>query len=549
MRHIALCLLLFFATPVYAEGASYGVEAAKGQRLGSARIEADLGRLTLAITARGKTWRGPLVRGDQGWIHTGEGFDSVGALGVLEGRRNTPPVRVATYVLRHDGTGILDGEWETRRGRKTIGRGREVLRPVVGVGVLGPLRTSPLMSEVTRAVLKVSSKGTVPKALMLSYGSTVAETHFNHADTIFAEHARLIRGARCEVLLQTFSWRSGGPATQVIDALKALERSQARRGATRPIRVRIVVDDMPLWGGGGPRLRRALKAARLNPRYVDARAKAADHRLLGAMHTKSLVIDGRVALVGSANVGAFFTDASWLESAFRVEGEVVRGLRADFVHLWRTLTGKTLPRVSAPQPQVEDPIPVLIATRRTNGNPFSNDANDPHGRAVVTAIRKARTLIRLFTPNLNDDAVKHAIVYAIRKNHCTVQVILSRGFNETPEMLPTQGGRNIYTAELLYRRLRREGGAKAERRLDIRFYAVNGKTVNGDGGKASHAKYASFDGHLAIVGSGNLDTQSLNHSREVNLVVDSYRHVAVWDNALFVPNFVRGTPVRLGPSQ
>ena len=110
------------------------------------------------------------------------------------------------------------------------------------------------MSAVTRSALKASSKGTVPKALMLSHGSTVAETVFKHADTIFAEHARLIREARCEVLLQTFSWRSGGPATQIIEALKALQGRQVRRGATHPIRVRIVVDDMPLWGGGGPRL-------------------------------------------------------------------------------------------------------------------------------------------------------------------------------------------------------------------------------------------------------------------------------------------------------
>ena len=49
-----------------------------------------------------------------------------------------------------------------------------------------------------------------------------------------------------------------------------------------------------------------------------------------------------------------------------------------------------------------------------------------------------------------------------------------------------------------------------------------------------------------MVGSANLDTQTLNHSREVNVVVDGSAIVQAWDARLFAPTFARSVPVRRG---
>ena len=60
---------------------------------------------------------------------------------------------------------------------------------------------------------------------------------------------------------------------------------------------------------------------------------------------------------------------------------------------------------------------------------------------------------------------------------------------------------------------------------------------------ASHAKYTSVDDEIAIVGTANMDTQSWNKSREVNVVVDDAPTVAAWDAALFEADFERAVPV------
>ena len=40
-------------------------------------------------------------------------------------------------------------------------------------------------------------------------------------------------------------------------------------------------------------------------------------------------------------------------------------------------------------------------------------------------------------------------------------------------------------------------------------------------GGPSHVKYLSADNKIAIVGSGNMDSQSWNHSHEFNVLVDN----------------------------
>lgn len=47
-----------------------------------------------------------------------------------------------------------------------------------------------------------------------------------------------------------------------------------------------------------------------------------------------------------------------------------------------------------------------------------------------------------------------------------------------------------------------------------------------------HVKYAQFDDQVAIIGSGNQDTQSWYHSQEINVMVDSREIVKEWNDGL-----------------
>ena len=218
-------------------------------------------------------------------------------------------------------------------------------------------------------------------------------------------------------------------------------------------------------------------------------------------------------------------------------------VREEFRHLWAKATGERLPDLeveATPGRSV-----VLVATRVANGNPFANRMDNPHGQSYLAAIRNAERVVRIHTPNLNDDAIKRAITYAVAKRKVTVQIVVSKRFNELSESLPGWGGPNGQNVKDLFRRARKAGGSEAVRRLDLRWYSGPEGLIEGNGPQASHAKYASFDDQVAIVGSGNMDTQSQNHSRELNLVVDDAAGVRAWDQRVFRPSFARA--VKLQP--
>ena len=47
-----------------------------------------------------------------------------------------------------------------------------------------------------------------------------------------------------------------------------------------------------------------------------------------------------------------------------------------------------------------------------------------------------------------------------------------------------------------------------------------------------HVKFCAVDGQVAIIGSGNQDTQSWFHSQEINVMMDSKKVVSEWVAAL-----------------
>ncbi|MEW5740100.1 MAG: phospholipase D-like domain-containing protein [Myxococcota bacterium] len=239
------------------------------------------------------------------------------------------------------------------------------------------------------------------------------------------------------------------------------------------------------------------------------------------------------------------------------------------------VTTKPAPPIDAPpevlQPDLDaDPLlrgaelPMFLATRRSfdvrHVSPARNDS--PQNQAVLTALARARRVIKLESPNLNDPAVKQALLDAAERG-VTVQVVLSLGFNSFAEratvldqlgargaQLPgpvkalldgiSAGGSNEDTLQDLYARL----SPGARERLQIRWNSPDGKRpswVQEPG--ASHTKYLTVDGQLALVGSANMDVISLRVAKEVNVVVDSAATTAALDARVFDVDFARGVDV------
>lgn len=94
-----------------------------------------------------------------------------------------------------------------------------------------------------------------------------------------------------------------------------------------------------------------------------------------------------------------------------------------------------------------------------------------------------------------------------------------------------QGGHNELIAHKLHARL----PPAARPRLHYNWFVAKDHAkplVQRSGKRASHVKLLIADERVAVVGSGNQDTQSWCHSQEANVMVDSPPLCRAWIDAL-----------------
>jgi phosphatidylserine/phosphatidylglycerophosphate/cardiolipin synthase-like enzyme len=323
-----------------------------------------------------------------------------------------------------------------------------------------------------------------------------------------------------------------------------------------------------------PKLAASIEALPLDPTQVPVEHAAIEHLAFGVHHAKATNVDGRFAIVTGANAQVQHDFAEpWHDTGYRFEGDVPRALLHQFNLAWedsgllwtcgtntdgRPVRECVRPAVAGSNVVVDNPVdpsvcaPMIVATRVGDPNPFSNDIDNPQDQAYLAAFAAARKHIHLETPNLNDDAAKRGLLEAVERG-VTVDVVLSKGFNDRTESLPGQGGTNEANVSAMYGALAKAGVADACERLRIRWYRFAGDgpdgspagpdPVSGNGPRASHTKYATVDDEVAIVGTANMDTQSWNNAWEINVVVDDDVVARGFDEQLFLPDFDNGVIV------
>ncbi|KAK0531098.1 hypothetical protein OC835_003798 [Tilletia horrida] len=179
------------------------------------------------------------------------------------------------------------------------------------------------------------------------------------------------------------------------------------------------------------------------------------------------------------------------------------------------------------------PVPMALVNRRPHGTPGHSDIRNPQDAAWLAGFRYAQRHVFIQSPTLNSSPVKAAVLGCVRR-HVRVELWLDLGFNDKSESLPFQGGTNEQVVTGMYRQLRREGKGD-EKYLDVYWYTGKDMTrpLNAVRKQRNcHVKFAAYDGQVAILGSGNQDTQSWFHSQEINVMVDSKEIVTEWMDAL-----------------
>jgi cardiolipin synthase len=222
-------------------------------------------------------------------------------------------------------------------------------------------------------------------------------------------------------------------------------------------------------------------------------------------HTKSTIIDGRLAFLGGMNIGREYR-YDWHDLMIEVQGPIVDVLQRDLDIAWSKAgwlgdLSMTYRAMTTPKPRADDvgePVRVIV----------TRDHDSQIYRAQLAAIRRAQRYIYIENSYFSDDATLYELVKA-RRRGVDVRVILPDDGNHAPLN---------YSNQVAINAMLRNG---------IRVFLFPGMT---------HIKAMIVDG-WASVGSANFDKLSLQINEELNIATSNEAVVADLMQRVFVEDF------------
>jgi len=319
----------------------------------------------------------------------------------------------------------------------------------------------------------------------------------------FPRLINVVNDARESVYLRLYIFDNDDYAVKIADLL-------ARKSAA--VDVKVLVDALGTLGAGqaqSPTLPPGHEPPRSIVRYLEnnssVQVRTVPNPWLSGDHTKSIIVDGRVAFVGGMNIGREYR-YDWHDLMVEIDGPVVERISADFGLAWRAagILGD-IARLFQGQPDE-------TGVARPGDYPlrllYTRPGDSQILRAQLAAIRNAEQRIFLQNPYLTSDAILYELVKA-RRRGVDVRVIL-----------PYRSDNGLITRSNAL-------VANAMLRNGIRVYIYPGM---------SHLKAAVYDG-WACLGSANFDNLSLRINLEMNLATAHSPAVNALLERVFYPDF------------
>lgn len=295
--------------------------------------------------------------------------------------------------------------------------------------------------------------------------------------------------AEHHVHLETYIFRADETGRRVLSHLEAR--------AARGVAVRVIIDAIGSRGldrhALEPLVRAGGRIVEFNPPsqwLTRFRPRQRDHR-------KLLIVDSAVAFLGGLNIGDEYVeeDASgprWRDAHLRLEGPGLTELQALFVENWFRCDGESFEWRT------------LVATdRRSKGDRsvaiLADGPMYPRRRMrsfFLEELERARSHVLLVTPYFAPGPIVLDALGEAGDRGVRVELLIA-GHSDHP----------------ILRRAAREF---------VPRLLQKGVRVFEDPHRMMHAKLAVFDDSLSVVGTSNLDRQSLHHSCEVNAVIEGH---------------------------
>ncbi|HSG63714.1 MAG TPA: phosphatidylserine/phosphatidylglycerophosphate/cardiolipin synthase family protein [Gammaproteobacteria bacterium] len=324
-------------------------------------------------------------------------------------------------------------------------------------------------------------------------------------EEFFSRLIETIEAAEDSIDVRTYIFDNDDFAVQIADLLR--ERS-------REVDVRVLLDGIGALLGtqvdpkGMPRdFEPPISMSSYLERGSPVKVRTSGNPWLTGDHTKSTIIDGKVAFLGGMNIGREYR-YEWHDLMVEVSGPIVDLLQRDLDIAWSKAgwfgdLAMTFRAMSAPRARAEDvgePVRVLV----------TRDHDSQIYRAQLAAIRRAQSYIYIENSYFSDDATLYELAKA-RRRGVDVRVILPDDGNHAPLN---------YSNEVAINVMLRNG---------IRVFLFPGM---------SHVKAAIIDG-WACVGSANFDKLSLQINEELNIATSSPPVVDDLMQRVFVRDFER----------
>lgn len=389
-----------------------------------------------------------------------------------------------------------------------------VLVPYIGVPLyllLGGRKTRRVASRKTRIKLRQAGLKaallTPPERLLLGDGippATEANRLTLHltGEEIYSSLVNMIEGATRNIFISTFNLKNDEVGRDIVARL-------ARR-ASAGVRVRLLLDSVGSLYTPRSALRPIAKAGGRYSFFLPVFRRPLGSHYNLRNHRKTVIVDGRYALAGGANIADEYMgpgpgSGRWRDLTFTLEGPAVAHCLDLFRFDWRFTTGERIhmPPARRPEPG-DDPgcakIQVVPSGPDVRGDPLY----DVLLMQAFSALRRIWIVTPYFVP---DEALLRALILAIRRG-VDVRILVPR---RSDHRLVDFAGRS-YLHEI-----RDAGGSVLE------FPAMN------------HAKAVLVDSHLAMLGSANADIRSLLLNYEMGILVyseEEIRAIEAWMQTL-----------------
>ena len=228
-----------------------------------------------------------------------------------------------------------------------------------------------------------------------------------------------------------------------------------------------------------------------------------DPRMNDRDHRKLTVADGMVAVLGGANMSKVYETPRrvgrgpdpdrgyWIDNGIQVEGAAVREVQRLFLHTWDRAGGND----GGPPLRYRDdrPPPVPGGERIRVDGSAPSERRPLYNLSMRAAINGARSRILLATGYFVPAPDEWRLLAAAATRGVEVALLLP-GYSDVQAA--------VHAARALYGPLLRAG---------VRIHEVRDAML--------HAKVATIDGVMTVIGSSNFDWRSLRYNNEIDAVV------------------------------